>query len=152
MYDYSMRFANSSTNFTVASHQSGPFLAQLFALFNRIAGKTIASAPVLSLHATHDTTIKPILNFFGLVTCPPHLPLPQTSPSPPLCNQPCFSQNNGSSASEFGWPPYSAMLVFELRQDGGQYFVRVVYNGKQIALPVLVPASNGLYALADMTV
>ncbi len=44
------------------------------------------------------------------------------------------------------------MLVFELRKDvSGQHFVRVVYNGKQIPLPVLTPASNGLYTLADMT-
>jgi hypothetical protein len=44
------------------------------------------------------------------------------------------------------------MLVFELRKDSsGGYFVRVVYNGRQISLPVLTPASNGLYALADLT-
>ena len=44
------------------------------------------------------------------------------------------------------------MLVFELRKgSSGDYYVRVVYNGKQIALPVLVPASNGLYSLADLT-
>ena len=61
-------------------------------------------------------------------------------------------QNSNNSNSEFGWPPYSAMLVFELQKgSGGDYFVRVVYNGKQIPLPVLTPASNGLYALADMT-
>ncbi len=60
-------------------------------------------------------------------------------------------QNSASSASEFGWPPYSAMLVFELRKDSsGGYFVRVVYNGKQITLPVLTLASNGLYALKDI--
>ena len=34
------------------------------------------------------------------------------------------------------------MLVFELQKgSGGDYFVRVVYNGKQIALSVLTPAS-----------
>lgn len=45
------------------------------------------------------------------------------------------------------------MLVFELRKDvSSQYFVRVVYNGRQIPLPVLTPASNGLYSLVDMTV
>jgi hypothetical protein len=44
------------------------------------------------------------------------------------------------------------MIVFELRKDsGGKYFVRVVYNGKQIPLPVLVPANNGLYPLEDIT-
>ena len=43
------------------------------------------------------------------------------------------------------------MLVFELRKDSsGSYFVRVVYNGRQISLPVLTPASNGLYTLADL--
>ncbi len=45
------------------------------------------------------------------------------------------------------------MLVFELRKDGsGNYFVRVVYNGRQISLPVLQAAKNGLYDLQDMTV
>lgn len=127
MYDFSMRFVNvSNNNYSVASYQGGPFLAQLFSLFTQIASNTLISSPVLSIHATHDTTIKPILNFFG--------------------------QNSGNSSSEFGWPPYSAMLVFELRQDGsGNYFVRAVYNGNQISLPVLEPASNGLYDLPNMT-
>jgi hypothetical protein len=44
------------------------------------------------------------------------------------------------------------MLVFELRRDAaGAYFVRVVYNGRQIALPVLQAAGNGLYELDNMT-
>jgi hypothetical protein len=44
------------------------------------------------------------------------------------------------------------MLVFELRKDGnGNYFVRAVYNGNQISLPVLEPATNGLYDLPNMT-
>jgi hypothetical protein len=62
-----MRFVSDSNGFSVASHQGGPFLWQLFSLFKMISQKSIASSPVLSLHATHDTTIKPILNFFGLV-------------------------------------------------------------------------------------
>jgi hypothetical protein len=70
MYDYSMQFVNtsSSRNFSVASYQGGPFLAQLFSLFTMITNnKPLNAVPVLSIHATHDTTIKPILNFFGLV-------------------------------------------------------------------------------------
>jgi hypothetical protein len=44
------------------------------------------------------------------------------------------------------------MLVFELRSNAaGDYFVRVVYNGQQIALPVLQAAGNGLYELGSVT-
>ena len=44
------------------------------------------------------------------------------------------------------------MLVFELRKGAGSdYYIRVVYNGKQIALPVLERSSNGLYSLAVVT-
>jgi hypothetical protein len=72
MYDYSMQFVNASNNFSVASYQGGPFLAQLLQLFTMITNnRPLNSVPVFSIHATHDTTIKPILNFFGLVP-PPH--------------------------------------------------------------------------------
>jgi hypothetical protein len=71
MYDFSMRFVNVTIqgNFSSASYQGGPFIAQLFSLFTQIANpsKPLAAVPLLSIHATHDTTIKPILNFFGQV-------------------------------------------------------------------------------------
>jgi hypothetical protein len=92
-----MRFVNTSSNKSVASHQGGPFLAQLFSLFNQIAANTLASTPLLSLHATHDTTIKPILNFFGLV-----LPTP---PPPPSFTSPCICMRTSCDScfiSEFG--------------------------------------------------
>ena len=124
-----MRFVNKSNNFSVSSYQGGPFLAQLFSLFTQIASNTLISTPVLSIHATHDTTIKPILNFFGQV-------LSRTLSSASVIHEHAHAasldssfsrQNSGNSSSEFGWPPYSAMLVFELRKDGsGNYFVRVV--------------------------
>lgn len=39
------------------------------------------------------------------------------------------------------WPPYSSWLAFELwgTHDNTQHFVRVVYNGKEVALPNSVP-------------
>jgi hypothetical protein len=69
MYDFSMRFVNTTNNFSTASYQAGPFIAQLFSLFTQIASpnRPLAAVPLLSIHATHDTTIKPILNFFGQV-------------------------------------------------------------------------------------
>jgi hypothetical protein len=69
MYDFSMRFVNATNNFSAASYQAGPFIAQLFSLFTQIASpnRPLAAVPLLSIHATHDTTIKPILNFFGQV-------------------------------------------------------------------------------------
>lgn len=67
MYDFEMQYVNKSNGFSVASYQGGPFLAELFAMFNMIATSSMPSAPVFSIHATHDTTIKPILNFFGQV-------------------------------------------------------------------------------------
>jgi hypothetical protein len=149
-----MRFVNTSNNFSVSSYQGGPFLAQLFSLFTQIASNTLISTPVLSIHATHDTTIKPILNFFGQVLSRPLSSASAIHEHAHVASlDSSFScQNSGNSSSEFGWPPYSAMLVFELRKDGsGNYFVRVVYNGRQISLPVLQAAKNGLYDLQGMT-
>ena len=85
MYDYEMQFVNQSNGLSIASYQGGPFLAQLFSLFTAIASSSLPASPVLSMHATHDTTIKPVLNFFGqvlavatasarLVTCDTHWP------------------------------------------------------------------------------
>ena len=86
MYDFEMQYVNKSNGFSVASYQGGPFLAELFAMFNMIATSSMPSAPVFSIHATHDTTIKPILNFFGQVPPPAVFVASPSAPTPLLCD------------------------------------------------------------------
>ena len=56
MYDFEMQYVNKSNGFSVASYQGGPFLAELFAMFNMIATSSMPSAhaaPVFSIHPRH---------------------------------------------------------------------------------------------------
>ncbi len=106
-YDFSMRFVNASNasngNYSVASYQGGPFLAQLFSLFTQIVSNTLISSPVLSIHATHDTTIKPILNFFGQVifscTCTRHQRCFECAQSRDSCSQPSTPATPAASSA-----------------------------------------------------